>query len=43
LQQETDKVTDTHTKVKAVTDQLKHDFINKLALELPKSSAGDND
>ncbi|BBN82088.1 hypothetical protein PA25_20730 [Pseudoalteromonas sp. A25] len=36
-------VTDTHGKVKVVTDQLKNDFINKLALELPKTSAGDND
>ncbi|CCQ11639.1 Iron-regulated protein A precursor [Pseudoalteromonas luteoviolacea B = ATCC 29581] len=38
-----EKVTDAHGKVKAVTDQLKTDFINKLALELPKTSAGDND
>ena len=37
------KVTQTHAKVKDVTDQLKNDFINKLALELPKTSAGDND
>ncbi|MCF6435071.1 imelysin family protein [Pseudoalteromonas sp. MMG022] len=36
-------VTNTHTQVKSVTDQLKNDFINKLALELPKTSAGDND
>ncbi len=36
-------VEQSHTKVKEVTDQLKTDFINKLALELPKSSAGDND
>ncbi|CAH9051069.1 Iron-regulated protein A [Pseudoalteromonas holothuriae] len=36
-------VTNTHEKVKVVTDQLKNDFINKLALELPKTSAGDND
>ncbi|KPV97661.1 Imelysin [Pseudoalteromonas sp. P1-9] len=40
---EKDKVETSHAKVKDVTDQLKHDFINKLALELPKSSAGDND
>ncbi|MDE3271092.1 imelysin family protein [Pseudoalteromonas sp. G4] len=40
---EKEKVEQTHAKVKDVTDQLKHDFINKLALELPKSSAGDND
>lgn len=38
-----EKVTEAHGKVKAVTDQLKTDFINKLALELPKTSAGDND
>jgi predicted lipoprotein len=37
------KVELTHTKIKDVTDQLKNDFINKLALELPKTSAGDND
>jgi len=33
----------THTKVKAVSDQLKVDFINSLALKLPTTSAGDND
>jgi predicted lipoprotein len=43
LVSEKEKVEQTHAKVKDVTDQLKHDFINKLALELPKSSAGDND
>jgi predicted lipoprotein len=43
LVSEKEKVEHTHEKVKDVTDQLKHDFINKLALELPKSSAGDND
>ncbi|KZN60617.1 hypothetical protein N474_00115 [Pseudoalteromonas luteoviolacea CPMOR-2] len=37
------KVTEVHTKVKNVTDELKNDFINKLALELPQTSAGDND
>ncbi|MFD2165461.1 imelysin family protein [Thalassotalea euphylliae] len=37
------QVTETHTKVKAVTDKLKVDFINSLALELPQTSAGDND
>ncbi|ALU42512.1 imelysin family protein [Pseudoalteromonas rubra] len=36
-------VQNTHDKVKDVTDQLKNDFIQKLALELPKTSAGDND
>jgi len=35
--------TQTHTNVKAITDQLKTDFINSLALELPATSAGDND
>lgn len=43
LVNENEKVVQTHNKVKDITDQLKHDFINKLALELPKSSAGDND
>jgi predicted lipoprotein len=43
LLNEKDKVELTHAKVKDVTDQLKLDFINKLALELPQSSAGDND
>ncbi|PAJ76154.1 peptidase M75 [Pseudoalteromonas sp. NBT06-2] len=40
---ENQKVEHAHAKVKDITDQLKNDFINKLALELPKSSAGDND
>lgn len=43
LTESPEKVTDAHGKVKVVTDQLKTDFINKLALELPKTSAGDND
>lgn len=43
LTNEKEKVEAVHGKVKDVTDQLKHDFINKLALELPKTSAGDND
>ncbi len=37
------KVLQTHTDVKNITDQLKTDFINSLALELPKTAAGDND
>lgn len=37
------KVQETHANVKKVTDQLKTDFINSLALELPKTAAGDND
>ncbi len=43
LVNEKEKVEHTHAKVKDITDHLKHDFINKLALELPKTSAGDND
>lgn len=38
-----DQVTQTHQQVKAVTDKLKVDFINSLALELPQTAAGDND
>lgn len=38
-----DRVEQTHAEVKKVTDKLKTDFINSLALELPKTSAGDND
>ena len=37
------QVTESHARVKAVTDTLKADFINSLALELPQTSAGDND
>ena len=33
----------THTEVKSITDTLKSDFITSLALELPQTSAGDND
>ncbi|MEC4087400.1 imelysin family protein [Pseudoalteromonas rubra] len=43
LDEDTAGVTNTHAKVKDVTDELKNDFIQKLALELPKTSAGDND
>ncbi|MGB0894150.1 MAG: imelysin family protein [Parashewanella sp.] len=43
LETNTEQVSETHGKVKAVTDTLKTDFINRLALELPKTSAGDND
>jgi len=32
-----------HTDVKSITDQLKTNFITSLALELPATSAGDND
>ena len=38
-----EKATATHTEIKKVTDQLKTDFIKSLALELPQTSAGDND
>lgn len=37
------KVMQTHDEVKKITDKLKSDFINSLALELPKTAAGDND
>lgn len=38
-----EQVDSTHDDVKAVTDKLKNEFINSLALELPQTSAGDND
>jgi len=38
-----DQVIQTHTEVKNITDKLKSDFITSLALELPKTAAGDND
>ncbi|MEJ6473148.1 imelysin family protein [Pseudoalteromonas piscicida] len=38
-----ENVTQLHTDVKKVTDDLKTEFIEKLALELPQTSAGDND
>jgi predicted lipoprotein len=37
------QVTQTHADVKKVTDKLKIDFITSLSLELPATSAGDND
>lgn len=37
------KVEQTHENVRQVTDKLKSDFIHQLSLELPASSAGDND
>ena len=37
------QVRDIHGEVKVLTDELKNDFINELALELPTTSAGDND
>ena len=33
----------THSNVKDITDQMKADFINSLALSLPSTAAGDND
>jgi len=43
LVDDSDKVLATHGDVKNITDKLKSDFITSLALELPKTSAGDND
>ncbi|RLV60306.1 peptidase M75 [Parashewanella curva] len=43
LENNSEQVTQTHAEVKKVTDKLKTDFINSLALTLPKTSAGDND
>ncbi len=43
LEADPDKVLSTHGSVKNITDKLKSDFITSLALELPKTSAGDND
>lgn len=37
------QVEDSHQKLKDVTDIMKADYINSLALELPSTSAGDND
>ena len=37
------QVTQTHSNVKDVTDKLKTDFITSLSLQLPATSAGDND
>lgn len=43
LEQDPEAVEALHGQVKAVTDKLKTDFITSLALELPQTSAGDND
>jgi predicted lipoprotein len=43
LDNDPDKVMQTHDQVKKITDKLKSDFITSLALELPKTAAGDND
>ena len=38
-----EQIEQIHNNVKNITDQLKTDFITSLALELPATSAGDND
>jgi len=43
LSQDSQTAEQTHRKIKNVSDQLKTDFINSLALKLPQTSAGDND
>ncbi len=43
LSEQADQVEALHENVKTVTDTLKTDFIQSLALELPATSAGDND
>lgn len=43
LETNADSATQMHAEVKEVTDKLKVDFINSLALKLPSTSAGDND
>jgi len=40
---DTEAVEATHENVKEITDQMKADFINSLALSLPSTAAGDND
>ena len=43
LTNDASQIVQTHSDIKQVTDKLKTDFINSLALELPSTSAGDND
>ncbi len=43
LNENPDKITASHAKLKSLTDQLKNDFITNLALKLPETAAGDND
>ena len=43
LQQDPDQVQQVHARLKKVTDTMKNDFVERLALELPATSAGDND
>ena len=41
--QDPEQVKEVHDQLKDVTDNMKTDFIQRLALELPATSAGDND
>ena len=43
LAQDPSQVQEMHDQLKDVTDTMKTDFIQRLALELPATSAGDND
>ncbi|MBL4629728.1 MAG: imelysin family protein [Paraglaciecola sp.] len=43
LVQSPEQVQEVHEQLKKVTDNMKTDFIQSLALELPATSAGDND
>ena len=43
LAQDPEQVQQVHDQLKKVTDNMKTDFIQSLALELPATSAGDND
>ena len=43
LVQQPEQVQEVHDQLKDVTDNMKTDFIQRLALELPATSAGDND
>lgn len=43
LVQDPEQVKEVHDQLKDVTDNMKTDFIQRLALELPATSAGDND
>lgn len=43
LADDPEQVAESHQRVKAITDTMKSDYINSLALELPATSAGDND
>lgn len=43
LTQDPEQVQALHDRIKDVTDSMKTDFIQSLALELPATSAGDND